>query len=403
MPKKFIPVNELLPRTTLEQFVTRYNFETEIKQSGNEEKIRNPFACEKCAGNSQAVSVNWQSGVFTSHCYHCSTRGRVTTLLFGMKYGRQPSGGKLQGQEFKDIAADIAQVANYGTNDVSTEALPSKRPAVAKIESPPRKINLPLHKNEDPRIAKLEHLSDGFAFDVDEMNGCATSYLAKRAYFTQDVMKQWGVGFLPSNSKSMLRGNMVYELRNERSEKIGYVGRDLAFEDKIRKWENSDRTSKQPIKAKFPPGFAKGEFLYGAEAKRLQNETAKAQLADTGLLVLEGMNDTIALDQHGLLSVSLCTNRITDGQIEKLARWSHDLAGGKITLMLDNDREGFEGSLDSLKKLAAHAHVRTVWTPDCFGGKYRGKQPEELERSELLELFKRFSDGTTVQLLDESM
>jgi DNA primase len=194
---------------------------------------------------------------------------------------------------------------------------------------------------------------------------------------------------------------MVYELRNERSEKVGYVGRDLAFADKIRKWENSDRTGKQPVKAKFPPGFAKGEFLYGAEVKRLQRETARAQLADTGLLVLEGMNDTIALDRHGLLSVSLCTNRITEGQIQKLVRWSHDLAGGKITLMLDNDPEGFEGSLDSLKKLSAHAHVRTVWTPDCFGGKFRGNQPEDLERSDLVSLFSRFSNGTILRLLDE--
>ena len=311
-----------------------------------------------------------------------------------------PSGSKLQGQEFKDIAEDIAQVANYRTNESTVETPVPKPPAVAKNEPVPRKINLPLRKNEDPRIAKLEHLSDEFAFDVDEMNGRATGYLAKRPYFTQDVMERWGVGFLPSKSKSMLRGNLVYELRNERSEKIGYVGRDLAFEDKIRKWENSDRTGKQPIKAKFPPGFAKGEFLYGAEVKRLQSDKARAQLADTGLLVLEGMNDAIALDQHGLLSVSLCTNRITEGQIEKLARWSHDLAGGKVTLMLDNDQEGFQGSLDSLRKLSAHAHVRTVWTPDCFGGKYRGKQPEELELSELLTLFKRFSDGTTLQMLE---
>ena len=402
MNKKFIPVNELLARTTLEQFVSHYNFATEIKRSGNEEKIRNPFACEKCAGNTQAVSVNWQSGVFTSHCYHCSTRGRVTTLLFGMKYGRQPSGSKLQGEEFKDIAEDIAQVTNYQTSE-TPPAAPNLKPAnIAKVQSPPRKINRPLSKNEDPRIARLESLSDEFEFDVNQMNGRATSYLAKRPYFTCDVLKQWGIGFLPSNSKSMLRGNMVYELRNERSEKIGYVGRDLAFEDKIRKWENSDRTGEQPIKAKFPPGFAKGELLYGAEIQRLKGEAAKSQLADSGLLVLEGMNDTVALDQHGLLSVSLCTNRITEGQIEKLARWSHDLAGGKITLMLDNDQEGFEGSLDTLRKLAAHAHVRTVWTPDCFGGKYRGKQPEELEQADLLALFKRFSNGTTLQILDGS-
>ena len=107
----FVPVNELLERTTLQQFVTHYNFNTEIQQSGNEERIRSPFACEKCQGNGKALSVNWQSGVFISHCYHCNVRGRVTTLLFGMKYGRKPSGDKLKGKEFKDIAADIAKVA----------------------------------------------------------------------------------------------------------------------------------------------------------------------------------------------------------------------------------------------------------------------------------------------------
>ena len=111
--KNFIPVNELLGQTSLQDFITHYDFPTEVKRKGNEERVRNPFACEKCSGNSQAVSVNWKSGVFTSHCYHCDTRGRVTTLLFGMKHGRKPSGNKLQGDEFKDIARDIAQVASY--------------------------------------------------------------------------------------------------------------------------------------------------------------------------------------------------------------------------------------------------------------------------------------------------
>ena len=73
----------------------------------------------------------------------------------------------------------------------------------------------------------------------------------------------------------MLRGKFVYALRNERSEKIGYVGRDLAFDENLAKWENSDRTARRPIKAKFPPGFVKGSFLFGGEAKRLSSEKRK--------------------------------------------------------------------------------------------------------------------------------
>ena len=232
------------------------------------------------------------------------------------------------------------------------------------------------------------------------MNARATTYLAKRPYMTSEVMNQWGVGHLPSNSKSMLRSRLVYTLRNERSEKIGYVGRDLAFEDKLRKWENSDRTGKAPIKAKFPPGFARGSFLYGAEVSRLSNGRTQQQLKDTGILVVEGMNDVIALDSHGITAVALCSNRIAEEQIEKLVRWSKELANGRITLMLDNDMEGFEGAQYTIQKLSPQAFVRSIWTPDSMGGEFCGMQPEQLAIDSIQELFK-VSNKTWVKMRDD--
>ena len=396
MAKEFIPVNELLERTTLEQFVNHYNFETEIRRKGNEERIRNPFACEKCNGNNQAVSVNWPAAVFTSHCYHCSVRGRVTTLLFGMKYGRQPSGGKLKGDEFKDIASDIATVAGHqspnaksasGAADaVATASAAPAKPNDGHAKATERKINLPLSRNPDERIARLEHLSDELIRAPAQMSGRAQAYLVNRNYMTPAMMERWDLGYLPSNSKSMLRGKFVYALRNERSEKIGYVGRDLAFDDKRTKWENSDRAGKPPIKAKFPPGFARGSFLYGAEAIRMDSDVARQQLSETGILVFEGMNDVLAAAANGILAVGLCSNRIAEGQIEKLVRWSKELSGGKVTLMLDNDPEGYEGAMESVAKLALHVHTRIAWTPDSFGGEFRGWQPEQLDRNQMLKV-----------------
>lgn len=402
MTNKFIPINELLSKTKLEQFVNYYGFQTEIREKGNEERIRNPFACDKCQGNQQAVSVNWGAQVFTSHCYHCNVRGRVTTLLFGMKYGRQPSGGKLTGDEFKDIAADVATVAG-GRSAPESPAQPSEvqKPKTPSATKPERKVNLPLAKNPDERIANLVHLTDELIYEPSEMSGRAEAYVGMRSYMTPDVLTSWGAGYLPSNQKSMLRGKFVYTLRNERSETIGYVGRDLNFKEKLRKWENSNRQSTPPIKAKFPPGFARGSFLYGAEAKRLQSKTAKAQIEDIGILVVEGMNDTICLDQNGILAVGLCSNRLAVGQIEKLVRWSSGLAGGKITLMLDNDKEGAEGAVDCLEKLAPHAFVRLAWSPDTDGGAFRDKQPEDLEPSSLLELLRPISTtGAVVEMLE---
>ncbi|MEL7499740.1 MAG: toprim domain-containing protein [Planctomycetota bacterium] len=403
MNKKFVPVNELLAKTSLDQFISHYSFDTEVRRKGNEERMRSPFACEKCTGNQQVVSVNWQAGVFTSHCYHCNVRGRVTTLLFGMKYGRQPAGGKLKGEEFKDIAADIAIVAGVRGESQSPPPKVQREPA-AEINPAPeptieRKENVPLAKNPDERIARLIHLSDELIREPETMSGRAQAYIGQRPYMTEEQMKKWDVGYLPANNKSMLRSKFVYGLRNERSEKIGFVGRDLNFKEKLAKWEHSDRKAAAPIKAKFPPGFARGSFLYGAEAQRLQSEEAQAQLKDVGIVVTEGMNDTIALDNYGILSVGLCSNRLSEGQIEKLTRWANAMADGKVTLLLDNDKEGADGAIDCLKKLAPHVSVRLAWTPDTASGAFRNKQPEDLDPSSLLELFKPISVGGVVPQL----
>ncbi|MEM7474700.1 MAG: toprim domain-containing protein [Planctomycetota bacterium] len=402
MKNKFIPINELLAQTKLNQFVNYYGFETEIRQKGNEERIRNPFACEKCQGNQQAVSVNWPAQVWTSHCYHCNVRGRVTTLLFGMKYGRQPAGGKLTGDEFKDIAADVARVAGFDGDNQSPAIDVESQQQMNSLVKPERKTNIPLAKNSDERIANLVYLSDDLICDPAAMSGRAQAYVGSRQYMTPEVLTSWGAGYLPSNQKSMLRGRFVYTLRNERSEKIGYVGRDLNYKEKLRKWENSNRQAAPPIKAKFPPGFARGSFLYGAEVKRLESEAAKAQLEDIGILVVEGMNDTIALDHYGVLAVGLCSNRLAEGQIEKLVRWSSSLANGRITLMLDNDKEGAEGAIHCMEKLAPHAFVRLAWIPETAGGAFRDKQPEELSQHSLLELLTPISiTGATVRTIIE--
>jgi hypothetical protein len=393
MAKEFIPVNELLEQTTLQQFVDHYNFETKVQRKGNEERIRNPFACEKCSGNQQAVSVNWAGGVYCGHCYHCSVKGRISALLFGMKYGRQPTGGKLKGEEFKDIAVDIATVAGLRRTAESETSEPIKSQtqvnqaiAIPEPEKSDLVVNPPLARNPDERIAKLVHLSNELLRVPSEMSARAQNYLSSREYMTTKMMERWDVGYLPSNSKSMLRGKLVYALRNERSEKIGYIGRDLAFEDKLAKWENGDRSGKPPIKTKFPPGFVRGSFLYGAERSRLETDQAKLQLRETGIIVVEGPGDVIALDCHGVLAVGVCSNRLASGQIEKLVRWSKSFGNGKITLMLDNDKEGYEGAIESIQKLALHIHVSLAWTPDSHSKTFVGKQPENLSRDNVMTL-----------------
>ena len=180
-------------------------------------------------------------------------------------------------------------------------------------------------------------------------------------------------------------------MKNERGQRLGWAGRHLNFEEKFRQWEKSDRTGTAPIKTKFPPNFHKGSFLFGAEIERMEQPGVREQIQDTGLIVVEGFNDVIALDTNGIVSVGLCGNQVSEGQVDKLARWSEDLAEGRITLFLDNNTEGRNGTLQAIEKLSEHVHVRTVWTPECLNGRYRDYEPEQLDEDSLLELFRPIS------------
>jgi 5S rRNA maturation endonuclease (ribonuclease M5) len=382
----FINVDKLLPQTNLKQFVDHYNFNTEIQKKGKEERIRSPFPCDKCRGNQIVIAVDWQKQVFKTHCYHCDVRGSVTLLLYGMKHERLPSSGlKLKGEEFKEIAEDIAVVAGQGSPTPRTPTASRPKPKASESNTTAG-VNTPLSRNPDERIRKLEHLDEQFVYEFDEVSNRAASYLNDRPYLTPDVMQRWDVGVLPQSSKSYIRGCMIYGLKNERGQRLGWAGRYLKFEEKIKKWEKSDRSGAAPIKTKFPPKFHKGSFLFGAEIDRMDQPGVKEQVLDTGLIVVEGFNDVIALSEKGVVAVGLCGNQVAEGQVDKLVRWSRELANSRVTLFLDNNVEGQNGTRQAIERLADQVHVRTIWTPESFDGVYRDVEPEQLSTDSLLAL-----------------
>ena len=98
---------------------------------------------------------------------------------------------------------------------------------------------------------------------------------------------------------------------------------------------------------------------------------------------MEGPNDVIALDGLGIPAVGLCSNSVTEEQVEKLVRWANELAGGVIMLMLDCDAEGENGAKQSLWKLAQRTCVRLAWSMESHGGRFRDRQPESLATEEM--------------------
>ena len=91
----------------------------------------------------------------------------------------------------------------------------------------------------------------------------------------------------------------------------------------------------------------------------------------------------IGLDALGIPSVGIMSNKITEGQIEKIERFAKRLSGGKVVLMFDADDAGDEGAKEAAWQfLQRGLDVRVGWSPAMHGGIFCGRQPESLTREE---------------------
>ena len=106
--------------------------------------------------------------------------------------------------------------------------------------------------------------------------------------------------------------------------------------------------------------------------------------------MVEGPNDAIRLNTLGVAAVALCSNTITQEQVERIAALARDLGAGCVTLMLDCDEEGILGTHQVLPLLAEKVPVRLAWSGTTAGGKFKGRQPENLTTEDWQELLAAF-------------
>ena len=126
-------------------------------------------------------------------------------------------------------------------------------------------------------------------------------------------------------------------------------------------------------------GYHRGLDLYGGHATRLQEPWVKESLNRYGLVIVEGMNDVMRLDELKVAAVGLGSNKVTAEQLDKLTRFARQLANNRILLMPDCDEEGEAGFKDLLWKLCeAQLGVCVGWSSKT----HAGRQPESLIQDE---------------------
>ena len=181
------------------------------------------------------------------------------------------------------------------------------------------------------------------------------------------------------------RRQRLYPVLSEQGKVLAWAGRDVQFEQKEKEYQQlspAERSGKEPpAKHRFPKGFHRGIELFGQQASRLQEPGYREFITQHGLIIVEGFNDVIGLDNHGIPALGIMSNRMTEPQGEKIARFAKQLGINRINLMFDCDEAGTEGARDALWFFAERQlDVRLVWSPAMHDGEFKRSQPESLSQ-----------------------
>jgi hypothetical protein len=396
-PGGYIDVDRLQAETSLEEAAAKCGVALDVKGSGSEVRIDCPFGCDgdHCGRKEIAINTDNPQKVFQCHAYQCGFRGNLLTLMHGFLTGAKPSGGKLKGDEFQRVKRVLA-----GTGEPAASPPARQEPeAASRAVTPPLPSNMPLVDSAEPHVRELHNIDEKLIRDVAAMNPTAAAYVRRHPCLTSESMAKWRCGYLPHDGGGdkrgwSLRGSILYPVLSEHGKVLAWVGRDVQYEQKEREYQQlspAERSGKEPpAKHRFPKGFHRGLELFGQHASRLKEPGYRDFISQHGLIIVEGFNDVIGLDNLGIPALGIMSNRMTDAQGEKVARWAKQVANDRVNLMFDCEASGVEGAKDALWFFAERQlDVQLVWSPGMHGGEFKGWQPESLSPLNVDALFAR--------------
>lgn len=312
---------------------------------------------------------------FRIQCFSCDVRGDIFELLLLLQDGRFR---RARGADFQAASEALRVVARSAT---------SESPPPPKVDADPesvqRPINVPLIKRENAASSNVLNLHNQGTVDVSEMSPAASKHFRPRQFLTPELCAKWGVFYVPNNAKSTLRGRIAYHIENIRGELLAIAGRDPKYEEKIAKWKQN-QSGNEPIKTRFPSKkfFHRSLELFGQQSRRLDEDGYREAIRVTGLWVVEGFNDVLALDFLKQPSLGLMSNRITDAQVDKLVRFREQTGAPGITILLDQDEQGRIGAAQVFEKIGSKVPVLNGWTTPLS----ELHEPEQVGEEQLREL-----------------
>ena len=339
---------------------------------GNNYRIK--CLVDGCESNSYGKLSIELSAPYRIQCFSCGIRGNLFDLVWIAKHGKAPTGNKLRGAEFIDVRNELQYIVEGNRNEVRQVVNREQHDQASAEQIQP---NTPLLRSENERIRSMAELWREGITDPQEMSPAASRYWRQREFFN-DLCEKWGISYLPSNASGTLRGRVVYRIDSVAGQALAYAGRDPDFDARLVAWKRKKKGN-EPIKTRFPSEkyFRKGLEFYGQQVDRLQEPGYSEAIRNCGIMIVEGMNDVLALDHKTHPAIGAMSNRLTDSQVEKAVRFARQTSG-KVTLMFDRNEAGQIGQQDAMARLSEYIPVLNGW----IGYEGEALEPEELTQEE---------------------
>lgn len=382
-------VDDAQAQTTVQEAAAKCGVTVEVCGGGRQVRLDCPFGCSGDHAGKRELSVDTSNPqkVFACHAYGCQVRGNLLTLMHGWLTGTRPTGNHLKGEEFKRVRRVLVGDTTPAAADAKTAPVPGAAKTKAEVTR-----NRPLALSENEKARELTTLDGKFLRDVAVMPPSAAAYVRRHPVVSVPAMEKWRIGVLPLDGGTdkrgwALRGQLLYPILGEDGNLLAWVGRDPQFETKEQAFNalppERRAKEKKPAKHRFPVDFHRGLELFGQHAGRLAEPGYRDSIAACGVIVVEGFNDVLGLDALGVPAVAIMSNKITEQQVAKVERWAKALGGGKVSILFDADDAGDHGAKEAQWLFGQRGlEVRLGWSKAMHGGRFAGRQPENLTNGE---------------------
>ena len=322
-----------------------------------------PFHTEK----TPSMSIDAARGLY--HCFGCGVGGDVFTFV-----------QETQGLEFAEAVEMLADRAGIVVRRAPGAAKRSerRRRLIEAIEAAGRFYHSRLKKAPDAGHARsyvrgrdygeevIDRFEIGYAPDSFD---ALTGHLRDRGFKDRDLLD---AGLARRNQAGrlfdLLRGRLMFPIRNVRGEMVGFGGRLLRGDGP--KYLNTAETAL----------YKKSELLYGLDRSR------SAISREGTAVVVEGYTDVIAFHVAGMpVAVATCGTALGEGHFDLLRRFA-----SRVVLAFDADAAGAGAAVrgDELRITTdLSIELRVAQMP-------KGRDPADLVQEGKADLLKEAVDGS---------